>query len=243
MSILSFTTPTIGQQNATEDVDIRDAFDAIKTWANGNIGSDNIPDAEITLAKLTTAVAEALVPVGAIFDYGGDAAPSGYLLCDGVVTGDRTTHAALFAKLGTKYGAGNGTTTFNLPPPKRVYIGKSDDGSGTWDVALGTTGGAETHTLTALQSGMRQHNHAVTDTGHSHAFRFKLSAGVAGGGDILNLSSGNRTLEAADTTLPAGGTNEPNITGISIQDQAAVAATESHNNIQPYVIVNKIIKF
>ena len=53
-------------------------------------------------------------PIGAIVPYGGDTAPTGYLLCDGSAV-SRTTYADLFAVIGTKYGSGDGSTTFNLP--------------------------------------------------------------------------------------------------------------------------------
>lgn len=53
-------------------------------------------------------------PVGAIIPYGGSTAPAGWLLCNGAAV-SRTTYSDLFAVIGTKYGAGDGTTTFNLP--------------------------------------------------------------------------------------------------------------------------------
>ena len=53
-------------------------------------------------------------PLGAILSYGGDTAPTGWLLCDGSAV-SRTTYAQLFEVIGTKYGPGDGSTTFNLP--------------------------------------------------------------------------------------------------------------------------------
>lgn len=53
-------------------------------------------------------------PVGAIVPYGGDTAPTGYLLCDGSAV-SRTTYSDLYGVIGTKYGSGDGSTTFNLP--------------------------------------------------------------------------------------------------------------------------------
>lgn len=64
----------------------------------------------------TNTVAAALVPAGVISMYAGNTAPSGYLLCDGSAV-SRTTYSTLFAVIGTNYGSGNGTTTFNLPNP------------------------------------------------------------------------------------------------------------------------------
>ncbi len=71
-------------------------------------------------------------PVGIISPYGGASAPAGWLLCDGSAV-NRTTYAALFAVLGTTYGAGDGSTTFNLPDMQgRVPIGA---GTGTYKSA------------------------------------------------------------------------------------------------------------
>ena len=64
----------------------------------------------------TNTVAAALVPAGVISMYAGNTAPSGYLLCDGSAV-SRSTYSALFAVVGTTYGSGNGSTTFNLPNP------------------------------------------------------------------------------------------------------------------------------
>lgn len=53
-------------------------------------------------------------PIGVILPYGGDTAPTGYLICDGSAV-SRTTYADLYAVIDTKYGEGDGSTTFNLP--------------------------------------------------------------------------------------------------------------------------------
>lgn len=99
----------------------------------------------------------------------------GWLICDGSAV-SRTTYAALFAKIGTTYGAGNNSTTFNLPNLSgRFPLGKSASH------ALGTTGGAETVTLTEQQ--IPAHSHTIT---------------VAGGGD----SSGSTARYNSTNTNP-----------------------------------------
>lgn len=55
-----------------------------------------------------------LIPVGAIVDFGGETIPAGFLHCNGAAV-SRTTYSALFSYLGTAWGYGNGTTTFNVP--------------------------------------------------------------------------------------------------------------------------------
>lgn len=82
---------------------------------------------------------------GEIKAFAGATAPAGTLLCDGAAV-SRTTYARLFAAIGTTWGTGDGSTTFNLPNlGGRTLIGKN----GTY--VLGTTGGAATHTLTTSE--------------------------------------------------------------------------------------------
>lgn len=65
----------------------------------------------------------ASIPSGSVVDFGGSAAPDGWLLCDGSAV-SRTTYAELFSTLGTAYGAGDGSTTFNLPDTRgRMTVG------------------------------------------------------------------------------------------------------------------------
>jgi microcystin-dependent protein len=87
-------------------------------WTTLDFG--NVADGSITLAKLASAVADALVPAGTIQMYGGDTLPNRYLFCDGSAR-SRTTYADLFTAIGTKYGSGDGSTTFNLPESRYLF--------------------------------------------------------------------------------------------------------------------------
>ena len=74
--------------------------------------------------KITVNIAGAgsgVVPEGTILPYGGSSAPSGYLLCDGTAY-SRTTYSALYAIIGTAYGNGNGSTTFNVPDLRYMFL-------------------------------------------------------------------------------------------------------------------------
>lgn len=84
-------------------------------------------------------------PTGVILNYGGTSAPSGYFLCDGSAV-SRTTYSALFAVIGTTFGSGDGSTTFNIPDTRqRFVLNKANAGTGS---ALGATGGAIDHVHT-----------------------------------------------------------------------------------------------
>ena len=80
------------------------------------------------------------MPTGMVVPYAGAAAPDGWLLCQGQAV-SRTTYAQLFSVIGTTYGSGDGSTTFNLPDMRgRVAVGS--------DANLGAKAGAKTHALT-----------------------------------------------------------------------------------------------
>jgi len=102
--------------------------------------------------------------VGTIKPWGKTAAPVGYLLCDGAAV-SRTTYAELFVVLSTTYGAGNGSTTFNVPQLQ----GKTPQGYDGNTYNLAGTGGANTVTVSVTNNqGVNStlaNNQAVTVTG------------------------------------------------------------------------------
>lgn len=194
-------------------------------------------------------------PAGAISQFAGSSAPSGWLLCDGASV-STTTYASLFAVVGYTYG-GSGSS-FNLPNLKgKVPVGF--DSTQTEFDALGETGGAKTHTLTEAE--MPAHDHSIN---HDHA-AVTSGAGSAHSHDI----SVYQDLGTSDDIDPNGQTNlwvtgmEPNATTYGSSPgsaQAESAHTHSvnlpnytgtsgsagsgsaHNNLQPYVVLNYIIK-
>lgn len=104
------------------------------------------PNNPIFVGQNDTAAFQVYVPAGVMFPYAAASAPTGFLLCDGSAV-NRTTYAALFAVVGTSYGAGDGSTTFNLPDTRgRTMIGA---GTGT-KVATFASRSSDTITVTGL---------------------------------------------------------------------------------------------
>jgi len=118
-----------------------------------NIQTADIADGQVTLAKLVTAVQQALLPAGAVQAFAMNSAPAGWLAADGTAV-SRSTYAALFSAIGTTYGAGDGSTTFALPDLRGYFVrGSGTNGDGA---AAGTFGAkqsddfkAHTHTTTS----------------------------------------------------------------------------------------------
>ena len=144
------------------------------------------------------------VPSGVITAFAGSTAPSGYILCDGSAV-SRTTYSALFAVIGTTYGAGDTTTTFNVPNLKgKVAVGR-DSSQAEFDT-LAETGGEKAVTLTTAQ--IPSHNHS--------SFIFGSGSG----------NSGLGATTIANTNTTTGDTG----------------GGQAHNNLQPYLVINYIIK-
>lgn len=182
--------------------------------------------------------AQGLIPAGVVVDFAGSVEPDGWLFPYGQAV-SRTTYARLFTALGTTYGAGDGSTTFNLPDYRgRVGIGKDNMGGsaagrvtatyfGTAATTLGNVGGSESHTLTTAQ--LAAHSHGVTDPGHTHVDQnnsWNASQMTPGGSNVLS-------------TTPVSGSIQSATTGITINNAGGGGA---HNNMPPGIIVNKLIK-
>jgi len=120
----------------------------------------------------------AWLPAGTIIMYGASTAPSGWLACNGSAV-SRTTYATLFAVIGTTFGAGDGSTTFNVPDfRRRVAVGSGGVGSSVLGNTIGSLGGEETHTLSIAE--MPVHTHGLpTNPGSGSVY------GAFGGGNAV----------------------------------------------------------
>ena len=184
------------------------------------------------------------MPSGAITQFAGSSAPTGWLVCDGSAI-SRTTYAALFAVIGSTYGAGDGSTTFNLPNLKgRVPVGL--DSAQTEFDALGETGGAKTHTLTTAE--MPSHTH--TQNAHNHTGS-ALSAGSHQHGYIEPYNTSGmgpagsygyyHYARSALTDSAGAHTHTLSIDNATATNQNT-GGGGAHNNLQPYIVLNYIIK-
>jgi microcystin-dependent protein len=177
---------------------------------------------------------------GTVLPYGGTSAPSGFLLCDGSAV-SRTTYSTLFAAIGTTYGAGDDSTTFNIPDLRGRVVAGQDDMGGTsanrltgqsggvdGDV-LGAAGGLETHTLTVAQLASHSHTGSTNTTGdHSHTYPQKVDGGTDPG-----MNEESNTVTQVNTSTAGSHSHT-----VTINNTGSDAA---HNNVQPTLILNYII--
>lgn len=167
------------------------------------------------------------VPIGCGMDWFTNTAPDNWMLCQGQAI-SRTDYSELFAIIGTTYGVGNGSTTFNLPDFRgRTGVGKS--GSGTFNT-LGTKTGAETVTLTTEQ--IPAHKHPLNDPGHVHHYSTENFTGAS---DFDRTHTGTGLVSEFQYTAAT----TKSYTGITM---ANAGGGQAHNNIQPSLVINKIIK-
>lgn len=175
-----------------------------------NVGSDATPNWQAAGAASSGDIKMSALAV----------APSGWLPCDGAAI-SRSTYAALFTAIGTAYGAGDGSTTFNVPDLR----GRFPVGLGTHaDVnALGKNEGV------AVGSRRPKHKHSVNDPGHTHTLQ---------GGNNTNAPASPPNVQGTSAaTGTAGGVNAAT-TGVSVGPQTGSEPTDS----AAFEVVNIFIK-
>lgn len=197
--------------------------------------------------------------IGSIIPYTKSTIPDRYLLCDGSVI-SRIDYADLFNVIGTMYGAGDGSTTFNLPNfTGRVAIGVS------LDHAIGVYGGEEQHTL--IDDEIPSHEHIVPVHGHSHNIVLKtpqldhtVSTQPAYSYTAVSSAANRGRVGSGVNFITSTKTASMSRTNASISDHAATACTMSggvtdcpafnseatgggqgHNNMMPYLALNFLI--
>ncbi len=247
-NVLRFVTPQtildLMTFTDTDDIDFTRSTNAVSAVLKATAisskstatldGTEEVLVHELTALKKTTtqAIADLAsgVPSGSVMDYAGSTLPTDWLWCDGSVI-SRTTYANLFTAIGTTYGAGDGSTTFALPDARgRVTAGKDNMdntvGTGGGDAGrltsgskaavdgdtLGASGGVQEHTLLHEESGVPAHSHPYLR--HNTVTRTTSGANTAGAGSV----------------------------GATTSNNAAADAAQAHTNVQPTLVLNKIIK-
>ena len=182
--------------NAASDITLTlpssdgNANDVLQSDGSGNLSFAALPQA---------------VPTGSVHMFATTTAPSGYLECDGSAV-SRTTYADLFTVIGTTWGAGDGSSTFNLPDLRGEFVRG-------WDNWRGVD---SSRSFASSQSDQnKQHNHGVTDNGHNHSIN---DPGHIHQVQYSNSDNGDGVIEESGTGLSG---QEPTLsatTGITINN-------------------------
>ena len=187
-------------------------------------------------------------PVGQIVAWSGSASslPTGYFLCDGSAI-SRTTYAALFTVVGTTHGAGNGSTTFNIPDLRdRFVVGASSSGG----YSVGNTGGSKDAVLVSHTHNLQNHVHGINLTtndpgNHSHG----IPKGRGGSQASISHYVANTTVEQTQGTFSttSGGSHSHTVsgnTGASVPNTTdTLGESATNKNLPPYYALAYIIQF
>lgn len=205
----------------------------------------NAPGYPVRVESFDSAPAVFLLPTGTILPFLAVAVPVGFLLCDGSEL--LATEVDLIALLsGNPYGVGANNRP-RLPDLRgRTPIGQGQ-GTGLTQRVLGQSGGVETHKLLSSESGVPAHVHGVTDPGHGHSVLFGVYGGAAG--SYRRFEGGENYSGVADPRYYDGTSDgsgrtyvQSRVTGISVNNNTVADAGNAHPNMQPYTVVNYMVK-
>lgn len=235
----SIGTASIADDAVTADkiADNAVGADAINIAGDGTSGQVVQSDGDGSFSYLTL---PATFLSGMVMPYAGASAPSGWLLSYGQAI-SRSTYSDLFSAIGTTYGVGDGSTTFNVPDFRgRTIAGQDDMGGvsanrltnqsgGLNGDTLGAAGGSETHTLTEAE--LASHTHFLVKDGTYNGGSWGLSSTLPIREGVPNDTPDNHQY------ILKSGTGTADV-GLS----SATGSGTAHNNVQPTIILNYIIK-
>lgn len=183
-----------------------------------------------------------VVPIGGIIAYTGASAPNSSFVFPSGQAISRTTYATYFAQVGTTFGPGDGSTTFNVPDLRNrtifmqdnnipgSFAGRISVAGGNFDgTVLGGTGGSQNHLLTGLEIPPHSHPNTLTDPEHSHS-------GVVGSAAVGNVPAGGTTV------VPSGNLGiGSSATGITINNANAGGGL-AHTILSPAMTLPFILR-
>jgi len=149
------------------------------------------------------------VPAGSVFCMAVATVPSGYLECNGAAI-SRTTFSALFAVIGTQYGAGNGSSTFNLPDLRGEFVRGFDNGKGTDNgrsIGSSQSDQNKNHTHTFSGSGSASHSHNIVCGGDQDDNTGAFDDFTSAASDTTNRSTDNATVSITISGNTGSATN------------------------------------
>jgi microcystin-dependent protein len=227
----------------------------------GAITESKIADGAITASKIAEGaiVLPASVPTGVVNAFAGSAAnaPTGWLICDGTAV-SRSTYSALFTLIGTTYGAGNGSTTFNLPNLQNRFV--AGRGSLSWSDTLNETGGSKDAVVASHGHNTVGHGHSMSHShgasmsssgGHSHNGRFLTTAtGSGSNADLMrpwalshtNTQSAVEPGSGAHSHTTTIGEASTSVTGVNSETVLTAGVDGTNANLPPFITLNYIIK-
>lgn len=213
----------------------------------GSQGIQGVPG-EVSAAQLNAAVSDlqddivASTPVGTITMYAGASAPENWALAQGQAV-SRTTYSALFALIGTTYGTGDGSTTFNLPDLRERFV--AGLGTAVWANARNKKGGSKdapvvththgmTHDHPTSTTSSDSHSHTATHdhtassaSAGSHAHFFAARINPNGSGDLGEPMISNSTGTGVVKATQAGGAHTH---GVTVNSKSMSTGSDSHTH-------------
>lgn len=202
----------------------RNGLDGDDLWEGRVIYNTDARQVEVAIDADVPVWESMLMPTGVIVPYAATDAPAGWLACTGAAV-SRDDYARLFAVIGTTYGEGDGSTTFNVPDMRRVFpIGLATTGTGATEI--GEKGGAFNHTHTnPTTASDGAHTHTQGNTGsagdhthtnpttssagaHTHSIPSHTHGGTTGGTSLTTGSAGSHSHStggpSANSSVPTG---------------------------------------
>lgn len=210
-----------------EVVDLKAPIESPALTGNPTAPTPTALDSDQSIATtefVTLAIADGLVgatttPPGIVSPFAGAAAPSGYLLCDGSAV-SRAIYDDLFAVIGTTFGAGDGSTTFNVPNLEGRTVFGIDDANLSFDTR-GELGGNTSH------------SHTLSDDGWARIYVNGTTGDVEM--DFVGTAGWTSTRAAATTLAGSGGNSNPG--GAELD-----GATDVASHLPPYMALHYVIK-